>query len=136
MILSYIKGQNNRGFTLIEVIVTLVVASILGVIVFTFMGTSVTQSSIPVIWTKNQYEMFEVMDKITADYRNAVGSTTFDLSSFKAEIEETYSSYNIKAQYTNFIYSGTNYAESGSDTNILKVTVMKSEQSVMALFTQ
>ena len=134
MILYYTKNRNSRGFTFIEIIVTLLVAAILALILFTFMGTGVTRSSTPVIWTKNQYELSEVMDKITADYRNAVGSTAFNLSSFKTQIEGTYSSY-ITTAYTDFTWNGSDYEESGSDTNILKVTVGKGNQAIMALFT-
>ncbi len=136
MILSYIADRNSsRGFTLIEVIVTLVVSSILAVMVFTFMNAGLTRSVIPVNWTKDQYELSEVMDKITADYRNTVGTSSFDLSSFKSRIDGDYGSY-ITTEYTDFALNGTDYEESGSDPNILKVTLVKGEHSLMALFTQ
>ncbi|HOO90595.1 MAG TPA: prepilin-type N-terminal cleavage/methylation domain-containing protein [Syntrophales bacterium] len=135
MSVSTIPDRNSSsGFTLIEVIVTLVIASILAVIVFTFMNTGVTKSGMPVIWTKHEYELSEVMDKVTADYRNAVGNPSFDLSSFKSQIEEKYRSY-ISVEYTDFAFTGTDYEESGTNPNILKVTLVKDEHSLMALFT-
>jgi prepilin-type N-terminal cleavage/methylation domain-containing protein len=136
MILLYKCDRRCKGFTLIEVIITLLVAAVLALILVTFMGTGVTRSTMPVIWTQNQYELSEVMDKITADYRSAVSNTGFDLSDFKTQIDSTYSSYIADTGYTEFIWNGSFYEESGSDTNILKVTIGKNDQALTVLFTQ
>jgi prepilin-type N-terminal cleavage/methylation domain-containing protein len=129
-------NKRNGGFTLIEVIVALVVAGILGTLLISFLSTGVTKSSLPVFWVKTQYELSEVMDKITADYRVAVGGESFDINDFKDQIEADYAEYITGTSFTDFSWNGANYEESGTDGNIMKVTLGKGEHAVMALFTQ
>ena len=63
--------RSEKGFTLIEVIVTIVVAAILGTFLVTFM-TSVPKSVNPVIQTRNLAAAQAVMEKITADYERYI----------------------------------------------------------------
>jgi prepilin-type N-terminal cleavage/methylation domain-containing protein len=63
------RFKNSRGFTLIEVIVSLVVAGILGAMLVTFMSSGVMQSANPVIIAQNGTYLNAIMDKMTADYR-------------------------------------------------------------------
>jgi prepilin-type N-terminal cleavage/methylation domain-containing protein len=128
--------RRNGGFTLIEVIVSLVVAGILGTFLISFLGTGVTKSSVPVLWVKTQYELSEVMDKITADYRVAVSDEAFDINDFKDQIDADYTEYVTSTSFTDFSWNGANYEESGTDGNIMKVTLGKGTHAVMALFTQ
>lgn len=128
--------RRNGGFTLIEVIVSLVVAGILGTFLITFLGTGITKSSVPVFWVKTQYELSEVMDKITADYSVAVSGESFDINDFKDQIEADYAEYIRGISFTDFSWNGANYEESGTDGNIMKVTLGTGAHSLMALFTQ
>jgi hypothetical protein len=76
------------------------------------------------------------MDKITADYREVVGGESFDINDFKDQIEADYAEYITGTSFTDFSWNGTNYEESGSNGNMLKVTLGKGDHAVMALFTQ
>ncbi|MCX6224405.1 MAG: prepilin-type N-terminal cleavage/methylation domain-containing protein [Bacteroidia bacterium] len=63
------KIKNNQtGFTLIEFIVTLVIAAITAAMVYTFMGSMVTKSSEPITRLKNASTLHLVMENIIADY--------------------------------------------------------------------
>jgi len=130
--------RQNGGFTLIEVIVSLVIAGILATFLFSFLGTGVTKSSVPLFWVKTQYELSEVMDKITADYRDTVGGESFDINDFKDQIEADYAEYITGTSFTDFVWNSENstYEESGSNGNIMKVTLGKGDHAVMTLFTQ
>ncbi|OGP64157.1 MAG: hypothetical protein A2169_04240 [Deltaproteobacteria bacterium RBG_13_47_9] len=61
----------EKGFTLLEVIITIVIAAILASFLFTFMG-SVPKSTNPVIQAQNLAAAQSVMEKITADYESYV----------------------------------------------------------------
>lgn len=56
------------GFTLIEYIVVLVIAAIMAAIVYTFMGSALTQSSAPIERLKQSSNLNLVMENIVADY--------------------------------------------------------------------
>ena len=60
--------RSARGFTLIEVIVTIVVAAILGTMFITFMGTAVTRSSDQVNQAKNLATAKAAMEKNSSYY--------------------------------------------------------------------
>ena len=62
---------NRRGFTLLEIIVTLTILSILGVMVFQFMRSSLVRSTEPFSIVAKTFVLREVAENITADYRQA-----------------------------------------------------------------
>lgn len=131
---------NNRGFTLIEVIVTLIVASILGTMLVTFMGSNVMQSANPVIMAKDSAYLNEIMENMTIDYKyQMVTSPTNGLANFKGRVESTSplyygSGYTVATAYTQFP-DGNNVSETTPTANtVLKVTVTYKNLTVTALF--
>jgi prepilin-type N-terminal cleavage/methylation domain-containing protein len=66
------KLRNNdsasAGFTLIEVIVTLVVVAIVAAMMASYYGTSITQSSLPIFRLKAAARLNDVLEKITGQY--------------------------------------------------------------------
>lgn len=63
------KMKSNRGFTLLEVIVSLVVAALLGAMLVQFMGTGLMKSYNPFILAENGTYLNMIMENITADYK-------------------------------------------------------------------
>ena len=61
------RKRSGKGFTLLEVIITIVIAGILASFLITFMQ-SVPKSVNPVIQTQNLAAAQAVMEKISADY--------------------------------------------------------------------
>lgn len=61
-------SRSEKGFTLVEVIITIIVAAILGSFLITFMGTAVTRSADPIIRAQNLAAAGATMERITADY--------------------------------------------------------------------
>jgi prepilin-type N-terminal cleavage/methylation domain-containing protein len=132
----------RKGFSLIELIVTLLVAAILGTFLVVYMGTGIVKSGIPIIWVKQEFTVYEIMEKITADYQNALKTSPFSLDTFKAQID---SAAKVNALYGSNIDSSTvvntgfpsaGGTETGTDPNIIKVTLRKGDQSITVLFTQ
>jgi prepilin-type N-terminal cleavage/methylation domain-containing protein len=66
-------GKNifEYGFTLIEVIITLVVIAIVAAMIAVYFGTSYTQSSMPISRLMAAGKLNQIMEKITGDYNNA-----------------------------------------------------------------
>jgi prepilin-type N-terminal cleavage/methylation domain-containing protein len=57
-----------RGFTLIEIIATLVIVAVLGTLVYTYFGKALTESVAPVTQLKQSGALHRVMQNIIADY--------------------------------------------------------------------
>ena len=139
--------KNENGFTLLEVIITLIVASILGSIVYQFMGTSVVKSALPVNRVKDQFMLNGMIEEMTADYRNFVvksdnisqelGDT--DLIDFKDDIEITkkYGGYIDSCSYIQpEDPENTGNPDFNQGNRVLKVRLKKGDQTVTALFTR
>lgn len=62
--------DNNLGFSLIEVIVSIVVAAILGTILIQFTGTNLSRSAETISTAESELLVRRTMENITRDYRN------------------------------------------------------------------
>ncbi|QTA92013.1 PulJ/GspJ family protein [Desulfonema magnum] len=62
------KSFAQRGFTLLEFITTLIVASVLGSMMYSFFASSVIHSTIPLVTLKKTLALHTVMENIMADY--------------------------------------------------------------------
>lgn len=60
--------QNNKGFTIIEVIIIIVVASIMAVMMFTYTNMSSTKGSLFLIQTTKTFALQKVMENVFTDY--------------------------------------------------------------------
>src|SRR5271169_6811667 len=65
------KNIFDYGFTLIEVIITLVVIAVVAAMIAVYFGTSYTQSSVPISRLMAADNLNQIMEKITGDYNNA-----------------------------------------------------------------
>ncbi|HBO83883.1 MAG: hypothetical protein A2073_04620 [Deltaproteobacteria bacterium GWC2_42_11] len=136
-----LQGNHQKGFTLLEVIIAIIVASVLGVMFISFMGTSFTESVRPVIRVQDAYTINQVMENMTADYKKTMTSTTdpTPLTTFKTKVDNGNNSDNVPyygtyaVLYNNYIALGDITAESQM---ILKVTISQGDQKLTALFTR
>ena len=134
----------NQGFTLLEVVITLIVGSILGAILVQFMGTSMKSSFEPVIMVQNSNGVHEIMEKLNSDYKMRLMTSTGDpLADFRTDvingmlppIAPVIGHY---TETTNYIVFDNNGDEVPDNTQlrILKVTITHGRQSLTALFTK
>ena len=63
-------NKYRSGFTLIEFIITLVIAAIGAAMLYTFFGNALTQSSIPIARLQQATNLQRVMENIVADYNH------------------------------------------------------------------
>jgi len=130
---------DQRGFTLLEVIITLVIAAIFGSMLIQFTGTSMSRSADTVERVRNGSTLVRTVEEITKDYRNWIKSNPDDpLVNFKNTIDASYGGGNIavRAEFSD-VDSGMD-----ADIEILWVTVseldedLKVRQSLVTLFTR
>ncbi|MEN6319920.1 MAG: prepilin-type N-terminal cleavage/methylation domain-containing protein [Syntrophaceae bacterium] len=66
--MTYKKRFNQSGFTLIEIIVTVVIVAILGAMILTFLSKSLVDSRDPIRRLRKSSDLNRIMANITADY--------------------------------------------------------------------
>lgn len=139
--------DRQKGFTLIEVIATIMLAGVVGAMTFSFFGKSFVEGPKPVSNLNKALGLQAVMENINQDYtRNYAGSDTA-LSTLKAKIGSVNSTYNnkygsYKVAYNDFIkFSSTGGTESSSTCgmcakDLLKVTIQQTDtkETLTALF--
>jgi prepilin-type N-terminal cleavage/methylation domain-containing protein len=125
-----INCKQKNGFTLIEIIITLVIASIFGVVIFQYLGSSLTRSSDPIFRLKKSLTLQQVAENITADYKRNFST---DLAGLKAKVDNPstsgYGNYTVvTSKYIKF----DNFQEidepNADIKKMLKVTI-KNEQN-------
>ncbi|MCE5263471.1 MAG: prepilin-type N-terminal cleavage/methylation domain-containing protein [Deltaproteobacteria bacterium] len=147
---SAFSKRREKGFTLLEIIITLTIAAILATFLVTFMGTALTKSGEPVVRSKQLYELQQVMENVKATYMTMADATDaltrlqqFATNATGATTSRNYGSYTIDAKCIIFDASGSNYVErAGAYTGsgyALKLTVTSNATqglSVTEVFTQ
>ncbi|MDP2645545.1 MAG: type II secretion system protein [Desulfobacterales bacterium] len=121
--------EKVHGFTLIEVIVTLLIGTIAGTMVYSSLGTSMTKSSLSIGRLQTSLSLHRVMENIVADFykvhggdlpglKNAIGSEAQTLTN-------SYGSYTVV--YNRYIKFISNQEQAGiASDNLLKVTLRDS----------
>ncbi len=146
-----VSSRYQKGFTLVEIIVTIVVAAILGAMFLQIMETNLTGSVEPLIRVQDTFTLNEVMEKITADYKKLTIEDQTPLATLNSRIgnkdEEVtngiYGSYTVKYNdYVVFndddsdgIYDEVHDGGSGGN-KILKVAVSIGDERLTSLFTK
>jgi prepilin-type N-terminal cleavage/methylation domain-containing protein len=139
--------NNSGGFTLLEVIVSLIVAAILGAMLVTFMGSSVMQSGSPVLLAQNGAYLNQIMENMSADYKFLMATAPTPLNSFMANVGAEGSSqtryadashpYSVIENHRISFPAGSPATEQADNTGkTLKVTIQYRTLTVTALFTE
>lgn len=136
------KMSNQRGFSLLEIVVTLIVSALLGTIFVSYLGTSLMKSAEPVVMIQEGYSLGQVMESMTADYKRLLITdetplTTFENNVVNGNVPENdpyYGTYTVQTGY--ILFSGGNEVSDTDENRILKVNITNSDQSLVALFTK
>jgi prepilin-type N-terminal cleavage/methylation domain-containing protein len=75
-----IKKPSNQGFTLIEIIISLIVFGIMGSMLVTMGQTALTRSAELVGITRNAYNLEAVMENINSDYISMINPNNMNAS--------------------------------------------------------
>ncbi len=123
---------SHKGFTLIEIIATIMMAGILGAIFIQFMGTALMRSGDAVNIVRDEASIEGLMEKIISDYLKEINNNSPEnaLSTIKAK---NYGS-DVTMEYIQFDGDG-NEQPSGS-SNFLKVTIQATGHKLTAVLTK
>ena len=77
---------SHKGFTLLEIIVTIILVGITAAIMFPVMGTNLTRSAEPVNRLNDHHLLIQEMDKWTGTYRDEIQNDTLDITTFKTSV--------------------------------------------------
>jgi prepilin-type N-terminal cleavage/methylation domain-containing protein len=131
-------GIRNKGFTLVEVIVTILVTAILSSIFINFMGTAMSRSVRSVEIVQGEADAESVLERITADYvlrtnQNSATALALMESDINTPPKAIYGS-RVSARYVSY----TNGVEDGTAANqrTLKVTVDAAGNDLIVLLAQ
>ena len=108
MMLSLIKKPDQGGFTLIEVIVTIIAAAIVGVIFINFMGTAMSKSVRSVEMVQGEASAEATLERIIADYvqkMNQNNATALGLIKTDIDNKSVYGD-NVTATYVCHEFTG------------------------------
>ena len=131
------------GFTLLEVILTLLLISFAGLMLMELTGTALTKSAIPIQWTREEFILKERVEQLTANYTYWVNNHNNDISvptdftDFKTNyVDANPYKFYMTSQFIDFACSGTICDEHSppSDTNNLKVIVASGDMEAVVIF--
>ncbi len=127
------QATSHKGFTLVEIIVTIILVGITAAIMFPALGTNLTRSAEPVNRLNDHHLLIQEMDRLTGLYRDAIQNDTLNINTFKTTHVDT--SIYVDAGETSFVtLSGGTYTT--TSPNILRVTLVNNSQSLVSLFAQ
>ena len=133
------RNHQSAGFSLLEIIVTIVVAAILGSLMVQFSGTALTSVADSVNVVRGEATAKGVLEHIISDYVQAVNSAPDTaLATIVTNIDSNAygTGVTITRNYTDFTGGGTEVSPSPSDSETLKVTVQGEGHSVTVLLSE
>lgn len=124
--------NTKKGFTLIEIIITIVILAIAAAMMMAVFGRQFSGSAIPAGQVQSQYRLIQQMELITSQYRDQITTNaSFTLAAFKKD-------YIDGKDYVDSTKTGTvqDLAYGAKKTQpYLRVTLTDGNQSIMSIFT-
>lgn len=139
--------SGSPGFTLLELVITLVIAAIMGSMLVQITSTVLSGSIRPVAKVQEAEALYQVMEKMISDYNKSISSTTdaTPLATFSSHLQTNpgglFGTYTlITDSYVTYDSNGNESAASGTGTGpkILKVKISNpaGDITLTTLFTQ
>ena len=128
------KRNTERGFTLLEVIITITLGAILASFLVAFMGAAITQSSDPLKQVRDLFASGGSIETASSDYASYLTTGVPNWTAFKTNrggCAAVCTSGSTSACCT--VTSGSMYS-SGFET--IQVTVTNNNQKLVSYFTQ
>ena len=129
-------SHTEDGFTLIEIIVTIILGSIMATVLFQFMGTTLTKGSGPVEIVRDSADMEALMEDIIATYVKEINTNPATALQNLQSATYTYAADSrVTLTYIAFDASGSETTPALPPTDTLKVTVRSAGHSLTTLLT-
>lgn len=120
---------DNKGFSLIEVIVVLVISAVLGTVLVQFLNTSYFKSPSPIQIVNDSITLQNIIENITSDYNANFTTDLYGLSSNIGSVgsdqDNDYGVYRVS--HNGFIQfnSGTEEDDSSGSNTLLKIILVR-----------
>ena len=126
----------SKGFTLIEVIMTIVIMAVAAAAFLAFFGKAFTGSAVPAGQVQSQYNLIQRMEAITSQYRNEItNNTSFNLTTFQTSFVD--GTLYVDSTKTGVIPPLTSSDGVYTTTQpVLRVTLTDGKQTLTSIFTQ
>lgn len=122
---------NRAGFTLLEVIIIICLCAVLGAFLIQFTGTGLIGSAKTLHQVRDDFDMVDVMERITRDYRAWISTTPGPLTEFETQVLTNYAAVVVPGQ------TGIVNLRGDDDPNsVLQVTVARGDWKLTTLFTR
>lgn len=131
------RGGFPEGFTLVEVIVTILAAAILGAIFINFMGTAMSRSARSLENVIGEATAEAAIERIIADYvlkMNQDSDTALGL--IKTDIDNKVYGDNVSAAYVAFDSGGNQVSDASGLNRTLRVTIAAAGNDLTILLTR
>jgi prepilin-type N-terminal cleavage/methylation domain-containing protein len=129
--------KSNKGFTLIEVILTITLMAIAAALFVTYLGTSLTGSALPPGLVRSQYNLIEQMELFNNQYRQQINNASGTLATDLATFNSTYIAPFVGAGNTTIVNMTSNGSPSYTTQNtVLIVTLRNGDQTLQTIFTR
>jgi prepilin-type N-terminal cleavage/methylation domain-containing protein len=127
-------SSHKQGFTLVEIIITIIVAGILGAFFIHFLGTALDQSSQSIDFVQGEAAAEATMTQIIADF---VAETNENPDTALATIAGRSYGSGVSMAYIEYVISGSDGQEQTVDSsNTLKVTIDAEGDDLTMLLTR
>ncbi|NNF98030.1 MAG: prepilin-type N-terminal cleavage/methylation domain-containing protein [Desulfobacteraceae bacterium] len=135
--ISHHVTSRSDGFSLVEIIVTLIAASIFATILIQFLGTNTMRSYEPVIFLSDNMLLQQNMENITAEYKRILLTTPAQpLNALKSWITPPHVNGGVGVDENRFVqFVDSAETDCVGACHVLKVTISKGDHSLTALFT-
>lgn len=131
----HIKIATN-GFTLVEIIITLLAAGILGAIFINLMGTALSDSWSSLEMVRDEAAGVQIMEHIIADYVTEMNSDPANaLATLIANKDNGDYGPNVVMNYMEFDAAGIEEVPPPASSNTLKVRVQATGKDLINIFT-
>ena len=132
----------HRGFTLIEIIATLLVASILGTLLFQYFGESFIRSSKPIERLNKTLNLQQVIENINEDYERSTKTEAYIDTILKVNIgnagtsqDNSFGKYKVvENHFIKFVSESETPITAGDLKDTLKVTLQNETNVSMTIF--
>jgi len=128
------RGGFDNGFTLVEVIVTIIAAGILGAIFINFMGTAMSKSTQALDNVRNEADAETLMEQIVSDYVLEINKDdpsealrTINLKDYGPRVSKVYITFDASGNEQELIPPNT--------SNTLKIMVQAPGDRLTTLLT-
>jgi prepilin-type N-terminal cleavage/methylation domain-containing protein len=130
-------ATNPNGFTLIEVIVTIVLGAVASVLLIQFMGGNMERSLMPLVRVDQSYKLTTVMENITAHYKKLLLTDASPLATLEADINSNTPNFGVYTATLSYIEFNTgNESPCSADCRVLRVDLQNGEHRLTSLFTR